>query len=89
MKRKKITLIKISDGVKRIGSWEEEREKAGGGEGGGPGGVMSRPFFSDFVGRANRALSSQFYRARRQNSEPGKKTMLDGRLPILCLGGQG
>ena len=30
MKRKKITLIKISDGVKRIGSWEEEREKAGG-----------------------------------------------------------
>ena len=50
---------------------------------------ISRPFFSEFFGRANRALSSQFYRARRKNSEPGKKTMLDGRLHKLCVGGQG
>ena len=35
--------------------------------------VINRPFFSEFFGRANRALSSQFYRARRKNSEPGKK----------------
>ena len=35
---------------------------------------IGRPFFIDFFGRANRALSSQFYRARRKNSEPGKTT---------------
>ena len=50
-----------------------------------PKGLMTRPFFSDFFGRANRALSSQIYRARRQNSEPGKKTILGGRLPKLCV----
>ena len=48
-----------------------------------------RPFFSEFFGRANRALSSQFYRAQRQNSEPGKKTILGGRLPKLCVGRAG
>ena len=35
--------------------------------------VISRPFFSDFFDRASRALLAQFYRARRKNSEPGKK----------------
>ena len=40
-------------------------------------GQVIRPFFSDFFGRANRALCSQFFRARRQNSEPGKKTVVD------------
>ena len=50
---------------------------------------MIRPFFSDFFGRANRALSSQIYRARRQNSEPGKKTILGGSLPKLCVGRAG
>ena len=51
--------------------------------------LIYRPFFSDFFGRANRALSSQIYRARRQNSEPGKKTILGGSLPKLCVGRAG
>ena len=51
--------------------------------------LICRPFFSNFFGRANQALSSQFYRARRQNSEPGKKTILGGSLPKLCVGRAG
>ena len=50
---------------------------------------LCRPFFSYFFGGANRAPSSQIYRARRQNSEPGKKTILGGSLPELCVGWAG
>ena len=36
------------------------------------GGVISRSFFSELFDRASRALSAQFYSARRKNSEPDK-----------------
>ena len=45
---------------------------------------MRRPFSSNFFGRANRALSSQFYWARRQNSEPGKKNTVWKATLIVC-----
>ena len=41
--------------------------------------IINRPFFSNFFGRAFRALSSYFHRARQINREPGKTSPKQGK----------